>query len=194
MVEGGWSRWLGAGRRPYSSRDSAPPQGTTVGFSPWEIRWLWCRYWCPELFHLQEPVCRVTLWSCSPLLKSFCILKGGFPREGGVVGPPKADKEQAVDKLCLGVHWGNPLHSRWHQRQEGALLRMAFGSCFSSLIPWRGNDYPLQYFCLENSADRGAWWATVHRVAKSWMQLNDFHSLTFFSVFPQPGRGGEAGH
>ena len=26
---------------------------------------------------------------------------------------------------------------------------------------------PLQYFCLENSMDRGAWWATVHGVANS---------------------------
>ena len=34
-----------------------------------------------------------------------------------------------------------------------------------------GNGYPLQYFCLENSTDRGAWWATVHRVAKSQTQL-----------------------
>ena len=30
-----------------------------------------------------------------------------------------------------------------------------------------GNGYLLQYFCLENSMDRGAWWATVHWVAKS---------------------------
>ena len=28
------------------------------------------------------------------------------------------------------------------------------------------NGYPLQYFCLENPMDRGAWWATVHEVAK----------------------------
>ena len=27
--------------------------------------------------------------------------------------------------------------------------------------PGEGNDYPLQYSCLENSIDRGAWWATV---------------------------------
>ena len=32
---------------------------------------------------------------------------------------------------------------------------------------------PLQYFCLENSMDRGALWAIVHDVAKSWTQLND---------------------
>ena len=30
-----------------------------------------------------------------------------------------------------------------------------------------GSGYTLQYPCLENSRDRGAWWATVHRVAKS---------------------------
>ena len=34
---------------------------------------------------------------------------------------------------------------------------------------WHGN--PLQYFCLENLMDRGAWWATVLGVTKSWMQL-----------------------
>ena len=33
----------------------------------------------------------------------------------------------------------------------------------------RGN--PLQYSCLENSRDRGDWWATVPRVAKSWTSL-----------------------
>ena len=33
-------------------------------------------------------------------------------------------------------------------------------------IPWRKYDNPLQYSWLENSMDRGAWWTTVHRVAK----------------------------
>ena len=37
-----------------------------------------------------------------------------------------------------------------------------------------GNDNPLQYSCLENSTDKGAWWATVHGVAKSQTQLRDF--------------------
>ena len=31
-----------------------------------------------------------------------------------------------------------------------------------------GNGNPLQYSCLENPVDRGAWWAAVHRVAQSW--------------------------
>ena len=38
-------------------------------------------------------------------------------------------------------------------------------------IPWRGAWQPLQYFCLENSMDRGAWQAIVHRVTKSQIQL-----------------------
>ena len=35
--------------------------------------------------------------------------------------------------------------------------------------PGEGNGYPLQYSCLENSMDGGAWWATVHGAAKSWI-------------------------
>ena len=36
-----------------------------------------------------------------------------------------------------------------------------------------GNDSPLQHSCLRNPMDRGAWWATVHMVAKGWAQLSD---------------------
>ena len=39
--------------------------------------------------------------------------------------------------------------------------------------PGEGNGYPLQDSCLENSMERGAWWVTVHGVAKSWTQLSD---------------------
>ena len=35
---------------------------------------------------------------------------------------------------------------------------------------------PLQYSCLENPMDKGAWWATVHGVAKSWTWLSDSHT------------------
>ena len=34
-----------------------------------------------------------------------------------------------------------------------------------------GNGNPLQYSCLENPVDRGAWWAAVHGVTQSWTQL-----------------------
>ena len=43
--------------------------------------------------------------------------------------------------------------------------------------PGEGNGYLLQYSGLENSMDRGAWQAVVHRVAKSQTQLSDFDFL-----------------
>ena len=42
----------------------------------------------------------------------------------------------------------------------------------------RGNENPLQYSCLENSMDRGAWWATVYRVTNNWKQLSNTHTHT----------------
>ena len=41
-----------------------------------------------------------------------------------------------------------------------------------------GNGNPLQYSCLENPMDGGAWWAAVHGVAEGWTQLSDF-TFTF---------------
>ena len=38
----------------------------------------------------------------------------------------------------------------------------------SGRSPGEGNGKPLQYSCLKNSMDRGAWWATVDGVTKSW--------------------------
>ena len=44
----------------------------------------------------------------------------------------------------------------------------------SGRFPGEGNGNPLQYFCLENPMDRGAWWATVHGVPMSWTKLSHF--------------------
>ena len=43
----------------------------------------------------------------------------------------------------------------------------------SGRSPGEGNGNPLQYSCLENPMDRGAWWATVYRVTKSQTRLSD---------------------
>ena len=44
----------------------------------------------------------------------------------------------------------------------------------------KGNGTPLQYSCLENPMDGGAWWAAVHGVAKSRTQLSDFTFIFHF--------------
>ena len=40
-------------------------------------------------------------------------------------------------------------------------------------FPGEGNGNSLQYSCLEDSKERGAWRATVHRITKSWTPLSD---------------------
>ena len=105
------------------------------------------------------------------------------PREHVVGAPPLS--------LCVG-HFGQLLEDGGSGRKEGGGVNVYRLSCMGfpgssagkeptlsagdpSLIPGsgrspgEGNGYPLQYSCLENSMDRGAWWATVHGVAKSWM-------------------------
>ena len=74
--------------------------------------------------------------------KSYKIV--GFP-SGAVVKNPPADAGDMID-VC------------WIPGLERS--------------PGGGNDNPLQYSFLENSMDRGAWWATVHGVAKSQTQLS----------------------
>ena len=58
--------------------------------------------------------------------------------------------------------------------------RFALKKWFSLLVKklGEGNGNPLQYSCLENPMDRGAWWAAVHGVAKSRARLSDF-TFTF---------------
>ena len=50
----------------------------------------------------------------------------------------------------------------------------------SGRSPGEGNGNSLQYFCLENPMDGGAWWATVHQVAKSRMRLSNL-TFNFYS-------------
>ena len=49
----------------------------------------------------------------------------------------------------------------------------------SGRSPGGGNGNPLQYSCLENSTDRGAWRALVHEAAKSWTQPSTHPQITY---------------
>ena len=45
-------------------------------------------------------------------------------------------------------------------------------------IPWRRAENSPQFYCLQNAMDRGAWWATAHRVTQSWTQLKRLSTHT----------------
>ena len=66
--------------------------------------------------------------------------------------------------------------SSWGRSELDTTERLHFH--FSLSYIGEGNGNPLQYSCLENPMDGGAWWATVHGVTKSRTQLSDF-TFTF---------------
>ena len=68
-------------------------------------------------------------------------------------------------------HWGFPRGSA--VKNPSAAAGDVGSSPESGRSPGEGNGNPLQYSCLGNPMDRGAWHATVHKVAKSWTQLGD---------------------
>ena len=95
------------------------------------------------------------------------------------------DTEQTAVQIIL-----LKAQQRTIQKMSALLLTMGFSSSsdgkgillqrrrpgfdpWVSKIPWRRNGNPLQYSCLQNSMDRGAWQATVHGVAKNWTRLSD---------------------
>ena len=54
--------------------------------------------------------------------------------------------------------------------------------------PGGGHDNPLQYSCLENPMDRGAWRAPVSGIEKSWTRVSDYHSLFLSILLPSSFR------
>ena len=66
---------------------------------------------------------------------------------------------------------------RYHHQLRLA-VRLAVKSIMIYSLTGEGNGTPLQYSCLENPMDGGAWWAAVHGVAKSQTRLSIF-TFTF---------------
>ena len=75
-------------------------------------------------------------------------------------------EEKVID--TSGVIW-------WFSGKESACIAGDLGSIPGlERYSGEGNGYPLQYFCLENFMGRGAWWATVYGISKSWTWLSDW--------------------
>ena len=74
------------------------------------------------------------------------------------------------------THTHTHTHTRWWCEKVDVLISLDI--VLIALYIGEGSGTPLQYSCLENPMGRGAWWASVHGVAKSWTWLNVF-SFTF---------------
>ena len=118
---------------------------------------------CRELPYAQEqrerkivPLCIPTgRWIGSRFKKGF----GGH--EGNLFSHTSIGI--AYQCWCAGAVVKNPSANAGDSGDTGSIPQ-------SGRSPEGGNGNPLQDSCLENSMDRGVWWATVHGVAKSWTQ------------------------
>ena len=85
---------------------------------------------------------------------------------------------------CHGYQTGLPpidmqvsiINTRSPYHFSQVCISSTFPAC--CLVHWGGHGNLLQYSWLENAMDRGAWWAVVHRVAKSQTRLKQQHTHT----------------
>ena len=85
--------------------------------------------------------------------------------------------------LGLGKQWNesNPTSTTQGKARPSSKIQVVLCSEMMWVLSWsavqlrrEGNGTPLQYSCLENPMDRGAWWAAVHGVTRSRTQLSNF--------------------
>ena len=87
---------------------------------------------------------------------------------------------ETVETVSDFIFWGSKITADddcSHEIKRRLLLGRKVMTNLDSMLG-EGNGTPLQYSCLENPMDGGAWWAAVHGVAKSWTRLSDF-TFTF---------------
>ena len=92
---------------------------------------------------------------------------------------------ETVDFLCLITYLKGFIYPLWVPLVAQTVKQSTCNAGDSDSIlrsgrsPGEGNGNPLPYSCLENSMDRGAWWATVHGLCpESWTRLRDAHTHT----------------
>ena len=121
------------------------------------------KWWC------LHPLWRGSMWTRHSSIEA--LLEGArLPHELQWDKAPLlwGNRERSQNVISLVISLG--VHRDGSHCKESACNMGDPGS-----IPGEGNKNPLQYSCLENPMDGGAWWATVHSVAKSQTWLSDFN-------------------
>ena len=157
--------------------------------------------WAPTGRPAQKPGCivnhplRCVITPCHQLLEATSAVTKDSPRcltfqrgsstSGWGRSPEmRSIKESLLEKVfCVTIHptpfWGFPGTSGWKKKKKICLPMQeiqeiwvqSLGQKMASLGVGNGN--PLQYSCLDNPTDRGAWWATVHGITKSQTRLSN---------------------
>ena len=101
----------------------------------------------------------------------------GGHRRGCLCGSSNAlARRQLLPVHSFGKHGGLGAGGKGGGREEGRRLPNTRDPLYmhhTSLLSGQGDGNPLPYSCLRNPTDRGAWWAIVHAVTKSWTRLSN---------------------
>ena len=135
---------------------------------PPEIRQL-----CPNILHLCASVSSSLKWGDDPLYISFRLFVRKY--------------KQKCWSLCkyMGFPGGAAVKNLTANAGDPSSIPE------SGRSPGRGNSYPLQYSCLDNPMDRGAWRARVHGVTKSRTQLSNCTHMVLRCVIKFKGSNWE---
>ena len=115
-----------------------PPGAAMRGLEPWDPSSSPSQSGGPSVVVLEWVSVCVSLCLCGHVCICACVCVGGFPGGSVVKNPPANTGDSGDVSLISGL----------------------------GKFPGRGNGNPLQYSCLENSMDRGAWWTIVHGVTR----------------------------
>ena len=123
-----------------------------------------------QSLRLGKPLCLGSGDSSAISLRPrLAMMRGGHQTQGGQLAPGLQDNTcklafwSPVNMwICLGLPWW----LRW--KRIHLQFRKPRFDPWVEKIPWRreGMATPLQYSCLENPMDRGAWWSTIYGVSK----------------------------
>ena len=100
--------------------------------------------------------------ACASSSPAFCMMCSAWRRR----------KWQPIPVFLPGKSHGRRSlvgYSPWGHKESDTTEWLHFHLSLSCI--GEGKDNPLQYSCLENPRDRGAWWAAIYGVSQSWAQL-----------------------
>ena len=155
-------------------------KGTVRGVSKSQTQLQWlnnnnkCLLWCPVIVMCSSSFCK---W-CQPTIY--------FPPKGTlllsdhccviIVYPGKALQPCPVTRTQM-----TQLPDKQQKRPRVFVLPFP-GRGLNCHLIWRRKSNALQYFCLENPMDRGAWRAAVRRVAQSWTQPKQLSTIWYMQI------------
>ena len=127
----------------------------------------------PSYFHtaLSKPAgplnCSEELWLWCPEQRPALRVLGSVSGPPQLLGPPRMASHASCSKSPKTQVDIRATQAGPSSQQAGPQQMTGCGKTGTKRIKGEGNGNPLQYSCLENPMDRGAWWAAVPRVAQS---------------------------